>query len=323
MSQVSFTVSTRPTTQQHRNTKARPTSTWRGTANPKCLTCSRAKRCKRREVAPNSLQQVSHTDRFTRQAPIDNNTRLTGGIHFDSTSFRVKTPNKLTGKAGGKEEKQWTRVDLDARFLGSHWVQVLLTLDQGLDLEGHKSSASSVSQGIQRSGALYCIVSLRPKSIYVLFFPYSGQSIPKPGPKRFMDSFLKQHRKILGWAHKQIKAKTPFLHKAQKDPQKTYAHKKSVTANTSVIQKSKHDSWVMGINLAVKLHASDGKQDQVSVSTTPHWPIFCRKSDNILWQYPGHYQDLRFDRTLNLFESSSNVALHSNTLLLAHGIQLS
>ena len=105
MSQVFFTVSTRPTTEQHRNTKARPTSTWRGTANPKCLTCSGAERCKRREVAPNSLQQVSHTDRFTRQAPINNNTRLTGGIHFDSTSFRVKTPNKLTeiGRASCRE----------------------------------------------------------------------------------------------------------------------------------------------------------------------------------------------------------------------------
>lgn len=74
----------------------------------------------------------------------------------------------------------------------------------------------------------------------------------------------------MGWAHKQIKAKTPFPHKAQKDPQKTYAHKKPVTVNTSVIQKSEHDSWMMGINLAAKLHASNGKQDQVSVSTTPH-----------------------------------------------------
>lgn len=74
----------------------------------------------------------------------------------------------------------------------------------------------------------------------------------------------------MGWAHKQIKAKTPFPHKAQEDPQKTYTHKKPVTVNTSVKQKSKHVSWMMGINLAVKLHASDGKQGQVSVSTTPH-----------------------------------------------------
>lgn len=224
-SQASFTVSTRPTTEQHRNVKARPTPTWRGTANPKCLTCSRAKRCKRREVAPTLPQRASHTAGFTRRARIDN-TRLTGGIHFDSTSFRVNTPDKLTGKAGGKEENQWTRVGLDARFLGSHWVQVLLTLDQGLDLEGHKSRASSVSQGIQLSGALYCIVWLRPKSIYVLFFPvfnrsnsiYSGQSIPKPGPKQFKDSFLKQHRKILGWPHKQTKGKTSIPTQSTKRP---------------------------------------------------------------------------------------------------------
>jgi len=72
----------------------------------------------------------------------------------------------------------------------------------------------------------------------------------------------------LGWGHTQIKAKTPFPRKAQKGPQKTYAHKKPV--NTSVVQKSKHDSWMKGINLAVEPHASDGKQDQVSVSTTPH-----------------------------------------------------
>lgn len=118
---------------------------------------------------------------------------------------------------------------------------------------------------------------MRPKSIYVLFFlgfnrnnpAYSGLRIPKPDPKRFMDSFLKQLRKILGWAHKRIKAKTPFPQKAQR-PTGNVAHKKPVTVNTSVIQKSKHDTWMMGINLAAELHASSGKQDQVSVSTTTH-----------------------------------------------------
>lgn len=89
-----------------------------------------------------------------------------------------------------------------------------------------------------------------------------------------------------------------------------------MTVNTSVIQKLKHDSWVTGINLPVKLHASDGKEDQVSV--LPHHTdvFFCRKSGNIFWQHPGNYQDLRSERTLNLQESSRDVASHSNTLLL-------
>lgn len=60
-SQVFFTVSTRPTPEQHRNIKARPTSTRRGTAKPQSLTCSRAERCKRREAAPNLLQRVCKT----------------------------------------------------------------------------------------------------------------------------------------------------------------------------------------------------------------------------------------------------------------------
>lgn len=93
--------------------------------------------------------------------------------------------------------------------------------------------------------------------------------IPKPGPKQFMDSFLEQFRKILGWAHKRIKAKTPFPQKAQR-PTENAARKTPLTVNTSVIWKSKHNSWIMGINLTAKLHASNGKQDQVNVSTTTH-----------------------------------------------------
>lgn len=169
-SQVFFTVSTRPTTEQHRNITARPTSTRRGTANPECLTCTRAERRKRREAAPNLPQWVSHPGGSARQVPI-NNTRLTGGTHFDSTSFRVKTPNKPTEEVGEKGENRWTRVDLDARFLGSHWVQTLLTLDQGLDLEGHKSCGVFC---ITRNSALWCAALhslIKAKEHLRLIFP--------------------------------------------------------------------------------------------------------------------------------------------------------
>lgn len=59
-----------------------------------------------------------------------------------------------------------------------------------------------------------------------------------------------------------------------------YTHKKPVTVTTSVIQESEQDSWMMGITLAVELHAGDGKRE-VSTFTSPHQHTFCRKSGNI------------------------------------------
>lgn len=74
-------------------------------------------------------------------------------------------------------------------------------------------------------------------------------------------------------------------HTEQKDTQKTYAYKKPGTVSTSVMQKSKHDSWMMGVNWAVKLH-------RVMVNMTRwvflpyHWHICVEKatiySDNML-----------------------------------------
>lgn len=116
-SQVFFTVSTRSTTEQHRNITARPTSTRSGTANPKCLTCTRAEIRKRCEAAPNLLQWVSHPGGSARQAPIDN-TRLTGGTYFNSTSFRVKTPNKPTEEVGGKWGKPVNKSWLGCKIFG-------------------------------------------------------------------------------------------------------------------------------------------------------------------------------------------------------------
>lgn len=43
-----------------------------------------------------------------------------------------KTPNKLDREGRGRRSKT-SEQELDTRFLGSHLVQVLLTLDQGLD----------------------------------------------------------------------------------------------------------------------------------------------------------------------------------------------
>lgn len=181
-----------------------------GTANPKCPTCSRAGRCKHGEVAPaGKATLVGSQDKLQLTTPRDNRRDTPGNHVIPSQNTQQPDPDKLLGKARGQEEKQWTRVNLDTRFLGSHWVQALLTLDQGLGLEGHRS-CTSVSQGIQLSHVLYCIVWLRSKSIYVLFFPvfnrsnstYSSQSIPNLGPKWFINSFLKQHMKILGWTHK-------------------------------------------------------------------------------------------------------------------------
>lgn len=57
-------------------------------------------------------------------------------------------------------------------------------------------------------------------------------------------------------------------------------HKKPVTVTTSVLQESEQHSWMMGITLAVQLHATGGKQE-VSALTSPQQCAFCRKSGNI------------------------------------------
>lgn len=72
------------------------------------------------------------------------------------------------------------------------------------------------------------------------------------------------------WPSVKKKKQKLHSHTEQKDTQKTYAYTKPETVSTSVMQKSKHDSWMMGVNRAVKLHSSDGKHDQVSVSTVSH-----------------------------------------------------
>lgn len=85
---------------------------------------------------------------------------------------------------------------------------------------------------ITRNSALWCTILhslIEAKEHLRLIFPfflnrrnatYSGQSIPQPGPKWFIDSLLKQHKKILQWVHKQIKAKPPLPHKTQRATEK-------------------------------------------------------------------------------------------------------
>lgn len=118
------------------------------TANPKHLTHSRAGRCKRGEVAPaGKATLVGLQDKLQLTTPWEDRRDTHGDHIIPSQNTQQADLDKLPGQARGQEEKQWTRVDQDTRFLGSHWVQALLTLDQGLGLEGHRS-CTSVSHGI-------------------------------------------------------------------------------------------------------------------------------------------------------------------------------
>lgn len=168
-SQGFFTASTRPTTDWHRESKT--TSTHGDTANPKCPTCSRAGRCKRGEVAPVGKATLVGLQDKLQLTTLREDRRDTLGDHvIPSQKTQQPDPDKLPGKARGQEEKQWTRVDLDTRFLGSHWVQALLTLDQGLGLEGHRSTYFCIT----RNSALWCAVLhslIEVKEHLCLIFP--------------------------------------------------------------------------------------------------------------------------------------------------------
>lgn len=156
------------TTQEH---KSKTYTYLEGTANPKCLTCSRAKRCKRHEVAPTLLQRVSHTAGFTRRARIDNNTRLTGGIHFDSMSFRVNTPDKLTSEAGREGGKPMNKSWFGYKILG----QPLSTSSPNLGPRtGFGRTQEPCVFCITRNSALWCAILhslIETKEHLCLIFP--------------------------------------------------------------------------------------------------------------------------------------------------------
>lgn len=101
--------------------------TWRGTAHQKSYS---------KEVqtlwSGRADPGVSCTGGLTRQALTANNTRLTRCTLWHHI---VQTQNiqQTRQREAGEEENQWTWVDCDKGFLGSHLVQALLTLDQGLD----------------------------------------------------------------------------------------------------------------------------------------------------------------------------------------------